>query len=758
MAEFGNIPGRSNVHVQRGFPFRSSLIFPDGADMPTSVEFRFPDSGAAWPATIVGNVASWDVPASEVDERAYKEPVDLVYDGEIQWEKGALVPDSVSGINGQRSVLVMPTGEGRQVIVSPAKPGAPGASNYEVWLAEGNTGTEADFLETQKGPQGAPGGSDTETALRIGGGVATKAALAKSAGVVLSGPGIDPTGVTDSTAALRQKFVDGIAAGQRKFVGLDGATYKINIPEQGTLAEFINTAGVTVDMSTCTLDNTAANYTTNYFTDLFRLDGATDTTILVRRYIGRELTNIADLSYRGVNFVRAIRGCRGVTVKARLENARYGVQSGDYSDPSLGGCSGFDIQLTGTMIGYPIALYLADRIRHDIDVDGMHRAVYVAGCNDVQGTALWRDLYEVDTAYLITDCLTGGSDTAAQADPVGSPTTSRGCSNVDIASIDKGSTQYAPTTVCAGIHISRVDPLTYRNINIRAYTGSPIPGVSTKVALFRIASGAKNIWSRYAWNFEPSIIIDGVTVSGVMDHSAQTGEGNNPISISAYDSNGTHAAKLSGVSFDGVVVKAPSGNTLPARVFAPGLAGPAEFRGCDFGPTEVMMYTNASVETLFDNCKIGKLSIPGSFSRVSLRGSTVGSIVSAWPVSSADSIVGGAGAIIKQREIVLTPATAATWAAGLPAGALVMAVQGRVQSALTGATGFQVGVSGDLTRYADTSTASTGTTFGAGSTTETAPRYYPASPTLVVTAKGGSFAGGSLRLVVTYIEFSTPTA
>lgn len=32
--------------------------------------------------------------------------------------------------------------------------GEPGASAYEIWLAEGNTGTEADFLESLKGKDG----------------------------------------------------------------------------------------------------------------------------------------------------------------------------------------------------------------------------------------------------------------------------------------------------------------------------------------------------------------------------------------------------------------------------------------------------------------------------------------------------------------------------------------------------------------------------------------------------------------------------
>ena len=39
--------------------------------------------------------------------------------------------------------------------------GTDGQSAYELWLAQGNTGTEADFLNSLIGPQGAPGADGT---------------------------------------------------------------------------------------------------------------------------------------------------------------------------------------------------------------------------------------------------------------------------------------------------------------------------------------------------------------------------------------------------------------------------------------------------------------------------------------------------------------------------------------------------------------------------------------------------------------------
>lgn len=42
---------------------------------------------------------------------------------------------------------------------SPGNGGAPGKSNYQIWLEEGNQGTEADFLEAMKGDPGEDGQS-----------------------------------------------------------------------------------------------------------------------------------------------------------------------------------------------------------------------------------------------------------------------------------------------------------------------------------------------------------------------------------------------------------------------------------------------------------------------------------------------------------------------------------------------------------------------------------------------------------------------
>ena len=79
----------------------------------------------------------------------------------------------------------------------PGPPGPDGKSAYEVWLEQGNVGTEADFLESIKGEPGDPGppGEDGQD-------------------------GADG----DTPTALHTTYVDSsISAGQTKFEFVEGS-------------------------------------------------------------------------------------------------------------------------------------------------------------------------------------------------------------------------------------------------------------------------------------------------------------------------------------------------------------------------------------------------------------------------------------------------------------------------------------------------------------------------------------------------------
>lgn len=570
-------------------------------------------------------------------------------------------------------------------------------------------------------------------------------------------------GATDDTAALRAAFAK---PGATRFLVPEGV-YKVSIPETEHLASFSNAQGVVIDGAAAKIDNSGVAYASDPLTAIFQVDNCKDFRLTLGEYIGYELpTPTSQLGYLGATLVRAINGCDGVTVNARVTNARYGVQSGEYGDPSMGGCKNFDITLRGSMVGYPLAVYLGSGIRHDIDVDGVHRATYIAGCDDVRGVVRWRDQYIADTAYLITDALTSGTDAAAQADPVNAATTSRGCSNIDVSSIDKGSSVFQPSSRCAGITLSRVDPCAFRNIKVQVST-TGTDATSTTVGGWCIVSGAKAVQSRYPYNWEQSIVLDNITVSGVVDHSAATLPGNtgSEFYCFTYDASTVHSATVRGFHAKEFTFKPSSGNLRPSYFQAPGLASPATFEDFTTPGVPLSLFTNTAIATTFERATLGEIQDLGTTggNRIVLGAGTV--VAKAAGTTSVRTALqggtyGGAGAALRQKETTLNLSGASTpWAVAIPTGCLVLAVQGRVQSAIMGATGYTVGPTGDAARYVNTNTLTAGSTFGIAqqSTTEVSPRYHTSTSDIVVTAKSSNFTGGSLRLILTYIDFSAPT-
>jgi hypothetical protein len=89
----------------------------------------------------------------------------------------------------------------------------------------------------------------------------------------------------------------------------------------------------------------------------------------------------------------------------------------------------------------------------------------------------------------------------------------------------------------------------------------------------------------------------------------------------------------------------------------------------------------------------------------------------------------------------------------IPARAVVFGVTGRVITAITGsATTWSLGVAGDAGRFG----TGLGLALNSWVNGPAAPVVYWAPTALEVSAAGGVFAGGAVRLVVHYAELSLP--
>lgn len=575
----------------------------------------------------------------------------------------------------------------------------------------------------------------------------------------------------NTAAQNRQGFLDAQNSGYVDFT-LPPGTYQWAAAGNGQwMMTFTGKKRIRIRGIDAVINDTTAYSNNGPIEGVFLFDNCKDVEVSGIEYVGQALASPGTLhGYQGATLVRAINGTDGVKVDMRASHCRYGVQTGDYSNAATGGCKNFDVKLRGTMIGYGIAAYRADGIRHDLDVDGVHRAAYIAGCNDVTGVARWRDQYIAPTAYVLTDCLTSGTDAAAQADPVGAATTSRGCTNIDVTVIDKGSTVFQTQSMCAGITLSRVDPCRYENIRVKVYVVGT-DTVSTRVGGFTLASsGVPGIWSRYTYNWEPTIVLDNIAISGIVDHSAQTLASNATGELYIYtkDDAGEASGKYAtvrGLTVDGLtILKSSAASPRPVVIVAREPAVPILLRNLNAPGLTLSLHTSNTVTTKLEGvtaASIDHSSLAGG-SLVSMgAGCNIASRSGSMPVRTGGNAgIGGAGGIITQKETTLTLSGASTtWTAAIPGGSMLLGVQGRVQTAITGASGIQVGVTGDATRFRNGDGTAVGTTFGPnGQAVATNPLWYLANTDIIITARTANFTGGTLRVVLTYISFNAPTA
>lgn len=138
-------------------------------------------------------------------------------------------------------------------------------------------------------------------------------------------------------------------------------------------------------------------------------------------------------------------------------------------------------------------------------------------------------------------------------------------------------------------------------------------------------------------------------------------------------------------------------------------------------------------------------------------GATVGGIPAA-KLSEVGGAVGANGSALSLMlsEILVSGLSGSTVTASsaIPAGAVVVACAARVTTTITGATSFSVGYTGTPSAFGSGLGTSAGTTSEGAIT----PAPFPTATNVILTAAGGSFSAGAVRLSVMYLSVTPPTS
>lgn len=547
-------------------------------------------------------------------------------------------------------------------------------------------------------------------------------------------------GVVDDTAAIQAAHTASLS------VHYPRGTYKVTMQNSAALVTYTSQTGVRITGDGATIYDPKV-YTGDPQAPVFDFVGCTDVAVNGLNYEGAALaTPSTQLGYLGATFVRWRNGSTGLQVNAILRNARYGVLSGSYADPAYGNCSNVSVNLTCTSVGYPIALYYLDGISAKIYATNVHRAAYLAGVSSGSVHAYWKNQYIADIAVLLTDALTSVTPTL------------KGCSNLDIVSVDTGSTVFQTSSACCGITNSRqTAAIDHENLTFRFGVRSTNT-ISTNVGGFKVYSGALPGGEPYFW--EPTTVLRNIRVSGLIDRTGQTSDSNaaGDIYWRSIDTS-THTATVSNISFDGVTIVPSSGTTRNCYFEASGLQDSVVFR--DFvssGAVGISIATAANTRVVLENSKLPALVSGGTVGSVELNNSTVTTFPATFTTSGSPlngSTVNGAGMTLRYKETTLTLSGASTsWASAIPSGAVVMGCVSRIQTDITGATGYLLGIAADTSRWANTNNltaalTTTPTNYGAAGL---APQIYQSATSIVVTAKTSNFTGGTLKVGLFYFD------
>lgn len=569
-------------------------------------------------------------------------------------------------------------------------------------------------------------------------------------------------GTTDDTAAIISMFTTEIAAGRKLFDFLD-RDYLINLTEGSTLFSFINKRGIRIRGSGRILDN--RTYTNPSLTIMFSFTTCTDCRVDFN-YQGTPISSKSDptygVGYMGLTWVNCDTNCYDIEVRGNVNYLRYGVRTGDYSTPSKGYNTKINTYLTTIECGYPIAHYLANDIHAIINCQGSHRGAYLAGVNGGRVDIYCKNNYISPTlGCLISDATTNGT--------TGSGGTSRGSSNLIVNVTDMGSTIFVSTSWLVTLSPSRVDPNTiYENITINAkLIGTDT--ICSSVGLFALYSAVNGtIPGFYPFNWESTITIRNIKVSGMLNRSSQTvANGNSSGELYIYTTDsGAHSATVDGITFEDLTILNGSG-TFPRSLYFvnPIMVSPINFNRVNFSNYPLVIQNSSNVATNITNSIIGGVSNNLNLSDTTLLNFINTKTFIGQPLTNtnfSNSPMSGAGI---QHKILLVdvnlsgPSVTVPTTSQIPSGAIVLGVSATIETAITGSSGFKLGTAANPTLFALSASTAVGTkvTPANAASPFTGPLLFTAFTQLVVTSVTSNFTGGTLRIAVAYYTMSAPT-
>jgi len=396
-------------------------------------------------------------------------------------------------------------------------------------------------------------------------------------------------GVADDTIALAKMFESG-----HKLFDLKSGIYLVKIPEKTSLQIFKEEDGIHIRGKDAILRD-RGHYTADAITAVFTFDACTNCTVSGVNYEGEPLENPSDpkhgIGYLGATFINLKNKCSNIEINATLKHCRYGVRSGDYADPALGNNRKIKSTLRTYRCGYPVAHYLADEVHVDVYAEDPHRSVYLAGVNGGTVSAQFKNQYIAPIQVVLTDAKTGDG-------------TSRGCSNLKVQACDQGSTTFTKNSWAAGISLSRVDPGTvFENLDFDILIVSS-DNTATTLGAFIINSVAKLYQPSYPFNWESSIHLRNIKISGVVNRSNQTlaTHGIGEIFIRP-DDGVEHAATITSLDFERLQIISGSGrNPSALSCIMRNCTNRPTVKYCNFSDYTVDFVSNPKVPFNFIYC------------------------------------------------------------------------------------------------------------------------------------------------------------